>query len=80
MKHLIIAASVTALASCQTVRVNGVEITPGEQAKWGLVAAALAGAIYYLEHKQAEDEAPQKCAQFVSVPTGKGGFICAEDM
>lgn len=72
----IIAVSILALSGCQTIRIQGVEITQSEQIGWGLFLAATGAAIYHLA--QDDDETTEKCAQFLSVPTGKGGTICAE--
>tara|TARA_R100001086_G_scaffold44914_1_gene19892 strand:+ start:1508 stop:1738 length:231 start_codon:yes stop_codon:yes gene_type:complete len=73
----IIAASILVLSGCETIRVNGVEITREDQIGWGLFLAVTGAAIYHLAEDN-DDEAQTKCAQFVSVPTGKGGSICAE--
>lgn len=77
MKPTLIAVCSLLLASCQTIRVNGVEIDRETQAFGIFSAAVIAGMIYSLEHEQ-DAESDEKCATFVSVPTDKGGFICAE--
>lgn len=69
-------AAALMLGGCQTIQVNGVKIEPGEQALWGLALATVAAAAFYLAED--DDEASKKCAQFVSVPTDKGGNICAD--
>jgi hypothetical protein len=76
MKPLISALIVLSLAGCQTIRINGVEINRETQVLGGVLALAIATAIIIAENDSDSD--PEKCAQFVSVPTDKGGFICAE--
>ena len=53
MKYAILAA--LALSSCQTIKINGVEIKPGEQAKWGLLAAVVVAGAYYLTQDSDDD-------------------------
>lgn len=76
MKYAVLAA--LALTSCQTIKVNGVEIKPGDQAKWGILAALTVAVAYHLA--QDDDDQPSKsgCKTYASVPADKGGeTFCA---
>ncbi len=67
------------LPGCQTIKVQGVEITQKQQIF--AAAVAVAGAIVIAHLADDDDGAgPDKCAKFVQVPPGKNGpNICAED-
>ena len=76
--RVLMLASAFVLCACQTVKFNGVEITQGEQAKWGLLLAISAGVAYHLA--QDGDDAPDKpkCKTFTSPSSDKGGVVtCA---
>ena len=76
MRRTLIALSVLALTGCQTVRIQGVEITKENQ-RWALVGA-IAATIVAHQLKDDNDERREKCARYVSVPVNKGPFICEE--
>lgn len=70
MKRITIALCALSLAGCQTVRIQGVEITEETQLVVG--AITIAGAIA-LAQAADRDDGPGKpqCKTFISVPVGK---------
>ena len=71
MKYLVLVAALF-LASCETIRINGVEIDRETQAV-GIFAAALAlGALYVLQQND-DDESTSVCGPGV-VAIGGGAF------
>ena len=77
MKQILMALCLVALTGCQTIRIQGVEVTK-EQQVWAFAGLVAAGLII---HELADNDEPEveKCAIFLPTPPGKGGFICAED-
>lgn len=73
MKALVV-LGVFFLSSCQTIRVNGVEIDRETQAFGIFSAAVIAGMIYSLEREQDAD-GPDKgnCKTYAAIPDSKGG-------
>lgn len=58
----IIAACILALSGCETIRIQGVEITREDQIGWGLFLAVTGAAIYHLaEGNQSDGPQKQQC-------------------
>ena len=56
-----LAACAIALSGCETIKINGVEIEPGEQVAWSLVLATVAAAAFYLADEGVSDPVKTKC-------------------
>ena len=76
--RVLMLASALALCACQSVKFNGVEITQGEQAKWGLLLAISAGVAYHLAQDGEDTPDKPQCKTFTSPSSDKGGVVtCA---
>ena len=80
MRSLLSAALCLVLASCQTIRVQGVEITPETQFHTAVALMMVGTAIHVFAHENDRSEGSTKrtCIKFVNVPTGKNAPLQCE--
>lgn len=74
LRKTLIALCLVSLTACQTIKVQGVEITKENQ-RWALLGAITAAVIAH-QLKDDNDVRDEKCLRYLNVPTGKGDFIC----
>jgi len=79
IKATTLALCAFALSGCQSVKINGYEITKETQIVGGVVGIALATAIAYAARDA--DPEPEKlaCKRYLAPPPGKGsvGAVCS---
>lgn len=83
MRSLLSALACTMLAGCETIRVQGVEITPERQFETAVTLMMIGTAIHVFAYERDADDSSGKrtCLRYLSVPPGKDApLICADDL